>query len=56
MHQNLSEMKAAVIVGVIKEFDISVDEIHTDRREGLALSPTNILFSGSYEYIESGQF
>ena len=55
MNSSLEAIKASIIVGVIKEFDLTVSEIHTDRREGLALSPTNILFSGCYEKIEDGQ-
>jgi len=47
MSGSLLEMKVALIVGAIKTFDISVDEIHTDI--------TNILFEGSYEGIEEGQ-
>ena len=47
MSESLSDIKAALIVGVIKEFDIKMTEIHTDI--------TNILFSGSYEELESGQ-
>ncbi|MFQ6043122.1 MAG: DUF4277 domain-containing protein, partial [Candidatus Poribacteria bacterium] len=47
MHDELSSIKAALIVGVIKEFDIDLTEIHTDI--------TNILFEGSYQNLEEGQ-
>ena len=44
MHSSLSNIKTAVLVGAIKEFDIDLTEIHTDM--------TNILFCGSYEGAE----
>jgi transposase len=47
MHGSLLDIKAALIVSCIKEFDISLSEIHTDI--------TNVLFEGSYENLQPGQ-
>ena len=47
MHEQLNDIKAAIIAKAVKKFDISVTEIHTDI--------TNILFEGSYENLEAGQ-
>jgi transposase len=47
MHESLSNIKAQLIVGVTKEFDMDLTEIHTDI--------TNILFEGKYEGIEDEQ-
>ncbi len=47
MHGSLLDIKAALIISSIKEFDISLSEIHTDI--------TNVLFEGSYENLEEEQ-
>jgi len=47
LHPSLLNLKAPIIAGAIKAFNISVDEIHTDI--------TNILFSGRYDKIESSE-
>lgn len=47
MHPSLTDIKARLILLAIKEFDIKVNQIHTDI--------TNILFEGSYENLSDGQ-
>ena len=47
MHDSLACMKASLILHAIKEFNLNVNQLHTDI--------TNILFEGRYDNPEAGQ-
>ena len=47
MHPKLSDLKTAIILRAMKQFNLDVSQIHTDI--------TNILFEGRYDSIEDGQ-